>query len=227
VPFDFAILAIVFALILLVVFFSAVVLYLSFRIKETFRKETRRGATIAKVAFLIGTLFLAGGIFYFFANTMTDTISPNPTASPSPFASPTTTPNPNTPMPSPSSSASPEPTSMPSTIPLNLNVAYPSTAKMRTEIVANFIITNPTSQTAHSAVIQTNVLFQSFTVQSTTHPIDGNVINIGDVPPGTLTITLKLLSPQRPTEVEDAVTLIYSEMATPITSEIKIEIKAN
>jgi len=39
VPFDFAILAIVFALILLVVFFSAVVLYLSFRIRKHSEKR--------------------------------------------------------------------------------------------------------------------------------------------------------------------------------------------
>jgi len=75
---DLAVIGIVFALILLIIFFSAVVLYLSFRIKETFRKETRKGFTIVKIGFLIGILFLAGGIFYFFAGTLTPAPNSNP-----------------------------------------------------------------------------------------------------------------------------------------------------
>src|SRR4030042_4005930 len=67
---DLAVIGIVFALILLIIFFSAIVLYLAFRIKETFRKETRKGFTIVKIGFLIGILFLAGGMFYFFASTL-------------------------------------------------------------------------------------------------------------------------------------------------------------
>ena len=69
-PFDLSILGIVFALILFIIFSSAVVLYLAFRIKETFRKEKKRGIGAAKIAFLIGILFLAGGSFYFFARNL-------------------------------------------------------------------------------------------------------------------------------------------------------------
>ena len=78
---DLTILGIVFALILVIIFFSAVALYLAFRIKETFRKETRKGFTIVKIGFLIGILFLAGGIFYFFANNLGNIAGPSPTPS--------------------------------------------------------------------------------------------------------------------------------------------------
>ncbi len=102
---DLTIIAIVFTLILLLVFFSAVVLYLSFRIKETFRKESKKGTNIIKTAFLIGILFLAGAIFYFSAATLTNTNQPTPTASPTPTTNPTKPGN--TPTPTPTVSASP------------------------------------------------------------------------------------------------------------------------
>jgi hypothetical protein len=79
---DLTAIGIVFALILVIIFFSAVVLYLAFRIKETFRKETRKGVTIVKIGFLIGILFLAGGIFYFFANTLGNITQPTPSPTP-------------------------------------------------------------------------------------------------------------------------------------------------
>jgi len=200
-PIDIAIIGIIFALILLIVFFSAVVLYLSFRIKETFRKETRRGATIAKTAFLIGILFLAGGIFYFFANTLTNINEQVPTPSPSP------TPN-------------------PSHI-LSLSISYPPTIKMGSQITMSFTITNPTNSTAHGTAIQTNVLFQIFAVQSSTYPVVGNVINIEDIPPGTTIVSLELLAPNRPREVNDTITLVYQEMVNPITQEITISVRGN
>jgi hypothetical protein len=228
-PFDIAIIAIVLALILLVVFFSAVVLYLSFRLKETFRKETRRGATIAKTAFLIGILFLAGGIFYFFANTLANINQPAPTASPTPTGSPSPTPT-LSPSPSPMLSPSPSPTATPTPSPhpaLSLSISYPPTAKMSSQITMSFTIVNPTGSAVHAAAIQTNVLFQIFAVQSSTYPVVGNVINIGDVPPGTTIVSLELLAPNRPREVNDTITLVYQEMINPITQEITISVRGN
>jgi hypothetical protein len=64
---DVALLGIVVALVLFIVVFSAIVLYLAFRIKETFREGRGRGMVTAKVAFLVGVLFLAGSGFYFLA----------------------------------------------------------------------------------------------------------------------------------------------------------------
>lgn len=79
---DWTILGIVFALILFIIVFSAIVLYMAFRIKEAFREEKRRGILVAKIGFLIGILFLAGGSFYFFAQTLTPTTPSNQTTKP-------------------------------------------------------------------------------------------------------------------------------------------------
>ena len=246
-PFDITIIAIVFALILLIIFFSAIVLYLLFRIKETFRKETRRGATIAKIVFLIGTLFLAGGIFYFFATTMTNIDTPNPTATPGTSPTPTLTPTATPTQPTPTGTAnptptlSPFPTSTPTLTPtaspsltpstigidLSISVGYPSTAKLNTQITMSITIINPTELIAHDAVIQTNSVLQSFSVLSSTFPVVGNVINVGNITPGTTTITIELLSPDRPTEVNDTITLVYQEMADPATSQITIRVRGN
>jgi hypothetical protein len=210
---DLAIIGIVFALILLIIFFSAVVLYLSFRIKETFKKETRRGATIAKVGFLIGILFLAGGIFYFFANTLSGitgpTITPVPTITPAPTATP-------------ASSSTPTPPSSS----LTLAISYPPSAKMSAEITISFTIVNPTGTTVHGATIQANVLFTSFSVQpSSTHQVIGNVVNVGEVPPGTTIVSMDLIAPSRAGIVTDTVSLLCEEILTPITQEIEITIK--
>ena len=54
---DVSILGILFALILFIIVFAAIVLYLAFRIKETFREEKKRGILVVKITFLIGLLF--------------------------------------------------------------------------------------------------------------------------------------------------------------------------
>ena len=228
-PSDITIIAIVFALILLVVFFSAVILYLAFRIKEAFGKETRRGATIAKVAFLIGILFLAGGIFYFAANSLANSGRiPEPSSSPLITSSPSPVPG----ISPPQSSTSPSPSgTQPSATPpsgpvLALNVAYPPTAKMNSTITITFTISNPSTQTAHSAVLETNSLFQVFQLVSST-PVVGNIINVGDVPQGNTIITLQLISPKQSREFSDTVTLIYQEATSQVTQSINISIRGN
>jgi len=326
---DLTIIGIVFALILAIIFFSAIVLYLSFRIKETFRKETRRGFTIVKVGFLIGILFLAGGIFYFFANTIGNMTNP---AAPSPldpylsltvsyphtvtvnsqftiaftilnptnitahgatiqanilfadFAIETSTHevlgnvikigdvepgttiislelstpnNPRTftdtaslffqertspvtqeitikvedeanysPSPLPSSVPTPTPSSTEPPLPiLTLSVSYPASVSQNSNLTMSFTIRNIGESTAHGATIEANVLLTEFTVVSSTREISGNVVNIGDVPPGTTIISLQLLSPNRPGTIIDAISLSFQEMTAPVTQEIAITIR--
>ena len=198
IPFDISILGVVFALILFIIFFSAIVLYLAFRIKETFRKETKRGVLAVKIAFLIGILFLAGGSFYFFAKNLSPLVTP----------------------PSNENGPSNE-TGKPQ---LNLSISYPSTVTRNTKITISFTITNPTKYTAHGVVIQTNVLFEYFSIVSSTHEVLGNVIKIGDVPPGTTVSSLELTSPERPGTVRDTITLTFQEMTQQISQEISISV---
>ncbi len=204
---DLTVIGVVFALILLIIFFSAVVLYLSFRIKETFRKETRRGATVAKVAFLIGILFLAGGLFYFFANTFTNITEPSPTATPTPSANPTPTPV-NTPA-------------------LTLSVSAPSQVGMNSELSITFTITNPTTFTANAVYLETSGLFSDFTLQSSTHDTTGSVINIGEVPSGVTVVSVELTAPDRARTLTNTVTLNFQEMATSVTKSVTISIRGN
>ncbi len=216
---DIAIIGVVFAIILLIIFFSAIVLYLSFRIKETFRKETRRGATVAKVAFLIGILFLAGGLFYFFANTFTNITDPTP--------SPTPTPPGATPTPTPTETPT-TPTPTPSQIPiLTFSVSAPSQISMNSELSVSFTITNPTTYTANGVYIETSGLFTDFTLQSTTHTTTGSVISIGEAPSGVTVVNVELAAPNRAGTYTYTVTLSFQEMENPLTRSLTIMVRGN
>jgi hypothetical protein len=235
---DFSIIAIVFTIILILVFFSAVILYLSFRIRETFRKETNRGAKIALTAFLIGIFFLAGAVLYYSATTLT---SPEPTNQPTPTATPTNqpTPTPTNPNSSPSSSPIPtptnhgnQPTPTPTTTPtLNPNQTatftafYLSSTTLDSQITLTFTVINPSDINYKNAVIQTNSLFQSFTVISSTDTINANIIDVGDLPSGTTTVTLQLKAPNHPGTFTDTATLIYQGIQNQITQQITITVR--
>jgi hypothetical protein len=236
--FDFSIIAIVFTIILILVFFSAVILYLSFRIRETFRKETNRGAKIALSAFLIGMLFLAGAVLYYSAATLT---GPERTNQPTPTATPTNqpTPTPTNPNSGPTSSPTPaptnhgnQPTPAPTITPTpNPNQTstftsfYPSSVTLDSQIALTFTVINPSSITYKNAVIQTSTLFQSFTVLSSTDAINANIIDIGDLPPGTTTVTLQLRAPNRPGTFTDTATLIYQGIQNQLTQQITITVR--
>ena len=226
---DLTIIAIVFTIILLLVFFSAVILYLSFRIKETFKK-TNRTAKIVQTAFLIGLLFLAGAILYYSAATLSNQNQPSHTPTPNTTQQPTNTPIPSTttqPNPTPTNNPNqPTPTQTPTPgQPITFSVFYPSSTTLGSQITLTFTAINPTSATYKNAVVQTNTLLQSFTVISSTKPINANIINIGDLPPGTTTVTLILQAPNRPDTFTDNATLIYQGIQNPPTQQITITIR--
>lgn len=187
---DVALLGLVFALILFILVISAIVLYLAFRIKETFREETRRGVVVAKVAFLVGVLFLAAGGLYFLAQVL----------SPS----------------SPSVGGS-SPT-------LTFSLSYPSEVSRNATFTFSVTVTNPTELVAHGAVIQTNVLFQEFTVLSSTHAVTGNIVTLGDVAMGTVIVSVELLAPDMPGTVTDTISLIFAEAEAAQTEGISITV---
>ena len=207
---DFSVIGIVFAIILLIIFFSAVVLYLSFRIKETFKKETRRGSTIVKVAFLIGILFLAGGLFYFFANTFTNINDPSATPTPNPTDQPTPTPS----------------STPPQSATLTLSVSAPSQVGMNSQFSVSFTINNPTTFIATGVYLDTDNLFYDFELQTSTHDRAGSIITLGDVSSGVTVVTVNLLSTDRAT-FTNTITLNFQEMINPITESIVISIRGN
>jgi hypothetical protein len=204
---DLSVIGIVFAIILFIIFFAAVVLYLAFRIKETFREEKKRGILAVKVAFLIGILFLAGGSFYFFAQILTPQSS-------LPDTTPPDSSLPDTPLPPSNETGKPE---------LIMSISYPSRTRMNTVITMTFTITNPTEYTAHDVVIQTNLLFQDLEIVSSTHQITGNVIEIGEVSETTIN-SLQLRAPSKPKQIDDTITLTFKEINEPITQQISISV---
>jgi len=211
---DLSIIGIVFAVILFIIFFAAVVLYLAFRIKETFREEKKRGMLAVKVAFLIGILFLAGGSFYFFAQILTPPSSlPDTTPPDNSLPDTTSTDTPSLPS-NETETGKPE---------LALSISYPSRTKMGTVITMTFTITNPTEYTAHDVVIQTSETLQRFGLVSSTHEIVGNAIEIGDVTETTI-CSLELSTPSKPGPVNDSVTLTFKEMNEPLTQEISVSV---
>ena len=194
---DASLIGVVFSLILFIIFFSAIILYLAFRIKEAFREEKKRSSTVIKVVFLIGILFLAGGSFYFFANILQNMTSPTPTPGPTPGPTPA----------------------------LSLTISYPPSTRINTRVTVSFTVINPTTATAHGATIQAPVLLANFVIQSSTHNIVGNVINIGDVPPGTTIASLELSTPNKAGTVTGTVSLLYQESTAPVTQEISISVR--
>lgn len=231
---DLSIIGIVFAIILFIIFFAAIVLYLSFRIKETFREEKKKGFLIVKVGFLIGILFLAGGSFYFFAQVLnpspvtipesentTDSIMPS---EPNTSSNDTTPSEPETPIDNTPQTPINETTEEPEIPELNLIVSYPSKIRMNTEITITFSITNPTESVAHDVVIQTSSLFDYFSVLSTTHTVTGAAIEVGDISSGTTICSVTLIASNRPEEVRETMILIFNEMTEQVTKDVAISI---
>lgn len=206
---DLSIIGIVFAIILFIIFFSAIVLYLSFRLKETFREEKKRGMLIVKIVFLVGILFLAGASFYFFAQILSPSSS-----SPTPlFPSNGTTPL------QPSNGNGEQKSE------LNLLMSYPTEIRMNTQFTMTFTISNPSDTVAHDVLIQTNSLFEQFSVVSSTHDLVGNIIEIGDVSPGTIVSSLELLCEDKPGTKSDTITFTFTEATEPITKNVSISVR--
>ena len=216
-----SILGVIFALILFITAISAIILYLAFRIKETLHEEGKRGMTIVKIAFLIGVLFLAGGGLYYLGRVLAPIPATTPTPYPTPILTPSSTPTPTvTPLPP---TTTPDETEKPELI---LTLSYPPKVRINSEINVSFVIVNPTEYTAHDVNILTSMLFEYFKIKSSTHEVKGNVIRIGDIPHGTVICSLELVSPRKPTEIHETVTLTYMEMSQPILKELDISVTA-
>lgn len=67
-PSDISLVGTVLALAIAILLLSGLALYVAFRLRETLRDEKGGNTRAVKVAFLIGLLFLSGGVFYFFAS---------------------------------------------------------------------------------------------------------------------------------------------------------------
>jgi hypothetical protein len=64
----YSIVGMVLAVSLAILIMTGFALYLAFRLRDTFRERGSKGASIVKLVFLIGLLFMVGGVFYFFSS---------------------------------------------------------------------------------------------------------------------------------------------------------------
>jgi len=187
--------AITFAIIAL----SAVTLYLTFRIKETFREDMGTKVQIAKIGFIIGILFLASGCFYFFAQAMYQpdkSLNDNDIhlneSQMSAISNLTT-----------------------------LDISYPDTVKTDEIYIITFNINNPSSRTIRNSTIKLSGL-DPFEVKSNFN-IDKNVLNLGDSHPGKSSGYIQLKAPSNPTTLEGEL-IFESKDTNPLTRKIKITV---
>ena len=77
---------------------------------------------------------------------------------------------------------------------------------------------------AHDVIFQTNSLFEHFTLLSSTHERNGNIIEIGTVVPGTTISSLELMSPSKPIEFSETIGLTFTEMNEQVTRSVSISV---
>jgi hypothetical protein len=194
---NFEILGIGIAVTFAIIALSAVILYLAFRIKETFREEKSLKIQVAKTFFLIGILFLAGGMFYFFANALypqkTDT----------------------------NSSKMIESGSYAKNGSVFLGVSYPANIKTDDIYTISFKTYNPSSNVIHNGVIK--VVGLSLLETKSNFNIESDSLALGDIPPGETSGYMLLKSPSYPVVLEGKL-IFQSQDTGTATESVKINV---
>jgi hypothetical protein len=246
IPSEYSLIGEVLAISLAIILLSGIALYVAFRVKETFHEERGRGARVAKVALLIGLLFLSGGVFYFFAAGFnssgpgtSSTLSSTVTSSSHSSTSSTRSSGTSTSV-SSTVSSSKTTTSSSSFIQggLSLTTSFPSTETKGSSFDGTFTIVNNASVAAGSATLQLMNLLKQFDLQSCSMSVNGgevqdcspsvseDLLTLGNIAPGTTVITLKLAAPSQPGQYSNMVMLHY-QLSTPrtLTATINVHVK--
>jgi hypothetical protein len=240
-PSDVTIVGTVLALSVAILLLSGLALYVAFRVRETLRDEKGGGTRAVKVAFLIGLLFMSGGVFYFFASGFNvangNTSTPNTASTTASFTS-NTTPG------STSSSTTTSSTSSQatSTVSSTSSVSMPAPS-CPTRVTAGSIFTcyitvyNQGSTTFNSATVVSSGDFASFAFQTCTESLNGgpasqvpttsNTIALGNLPPGTIVLTLTVQAPTQSGQYSNSImTLNAPGLAEPISATFAIQVTA-
>ncbi|MDE1853516.1 MAG: hypothetical protein KGI38_07200 [Thaumarchaeota archaeon] len=213
-PSDYTIVGTVLALAVAILLLSGLALYVAFRVRETLRDERGGGARAAKVAFLIGLLFLSGGVFYFFASgfnaggttssilttsTTTTSNSGAATSSTSSTSSPSTTAS------STSITSTSSTMSATSAADVSMSVNCPSSASIGSSFSCTVTIDNTGSSTFQSATLTSEGDFSQFTVTGCTETVNGypstctvvsaTQVSAGNLGPGLTYLTLSATPP--------------------------------
>jgi hypothetical protein len=195
---NISIFAIGIAITFVIIAFSAIILYLSFRLKETFRDDKSLKMQIAKSFFLIGMLFLAGGVFYFFAQAI----------------SPQNENNNNT-------SKIIESGAFAKNGSMYLGVSYPPNAKMDDNYTISFSIYNPSSEVIHNSTIK--LVGLSLLGAKSNFNIVSDSLELGDIPLGNTNGSLLLKAPSYPVVLNGAL-VFQSQDIDSVSQSVKINV---
>ncbi|VVB95726.1 Uncharacterised protein [uncultured archaeon] len=197
---NFNIIGIGIAVTFAIISLSAIVLYLAFRVKETFREEKSVKIQVVKTIFLIGILFLASGMFYFFAQAMYQ-----------PEKLQNQIDNNQTPVPEiPGKNAS-----------VFLGLSYQENIKTGEEYTISFKVYNPSTKIIHNATIKF-VGLNLFEAKSN-FDIGSDILYLGDIPPGDKSGYLQLKAGDAP-RVNEGTLILMSEDIEPVSGTVKINI---
>jgi hypothetical protein len=236
---DYSIIGIVLAISLAIILLSGLALYLSFRVRETLREEKGRGAKTAKVALLIGLLFLSGGVFYFFASgfnanagtasttsTLSSTTGPSSTSHSVPGKSTTSTSSTTTASSSSSAGQS-----------ISMNVQCPTSGG---SVIAGatfsctITVYNLGSSGYQGATLVSSNDFAQFALQACSETINGNPgsctvassteVAVGAIDPGTTVLTLTVMAPSAGGQKSCTVTLASPGMTSTVPQSFTIQV---
>lgn len=236
-PLDVAILGTVLALAVAILLLSGLALYIAFRIRETLRDEKGGSARAVKVAFLIGLLFLSGGIFYFFASGFNAVGGGSSTQTSSSVLSSTTSTI------SISSASSVQGTSTSTTSSTNVGAvslsspSCPSRVKAGSTFTCYITVYNQGSTTFSGTTIVSSGDFTKFVFLSCSESVNGgsattvstssNTIALGNLTPGTTVLTLSVQAPAQSGQNNNSIlTLNAPGLTQPLSVTFSIQATA-
>ncbi len=191
---NFEILGIGIAVTFAIIALSAITLYLAFRIKETFREEKGLKIQVAKTFFLVGMLFLAGGMFYFFAQGMSSGKINN-------------------------TSRMIENVAVSESGVISLGLAYPENVRVNDNYNITFAVKSSAPNTIHNATIKITGL-PLFGTKSN-FGIEVDKLILGDLQPGETDGVLQLKAPSYPIVLVGTM-LLSSQDTDTVTQNVRI-----
>ncbi len=178
---------------------SAITLYLAFRIKETFRDEKSLKIQLTKTFFLVGILFLAGGMFYFFGQAMSSGKQINDTNFSKIIGN----------------------TTVSESGVISLGLAFPENVRINDNYNITFAVKSSAPNTIHNATIKITGL-PLFGAKSN-FGIEVDKLNLGDLQPGETDGFLQLKAPSYPIVLVGTM-LLGSQDTDTVTQNVRINI---
>lgn len=233
-----AIVGTVLALSVAILLLSGLALYVAFRLRETLRDEKGESTKAVKVAFLIGLLFLSGGVFYFFASGFN--VAGGGSTSRGTYvtsSASTTTGSTATSAVSTSTMASPSTTA--STL-QDVNMSAPSCPSRVTAgstFTCYITVYDQGTATYSGATLVSSGDFAKFTILGCNKSVNGgpstlvsstsNSVSVGDIAPGTTLLALSVRAPAQSGQDSASVfTLNAPGLVEPISVTFTIQVTA-